>query len=90
MAEYIVRVEEGSKADLFRKRMGSEPATIYGCAVVGEIVRCRDCRHYREATFEYSAFGRLPSYEDTERWCHQTDSPVTPDGFCELGERRGK
>lgn len=44
----------------------------------GEIVRCRDCRHYTEDEMEF--------YQYCNRWCEQ----VEPDGFCAWGERRRK
>lgn len=52
---------------------------------VGEIVRCRDCRHYYEAE-EYhpsgNYFRRCCKYFDTY------DNEVELDGFCAWGERR--
>lgn len=46
------------------------------CKRMGDLVRCRDCRHYTEDELEY--------YHFCGEWCEQ----VEPDGFCAWGERR--
>lgn len=43
---------------------------------MGDLVRCRDCKHYTEDEAEY--------YHYCGSWCEQ----VEPDGFCAWGERR--
>jgi hypothetical protein len=43
---------------------------------MGDLVRCRDCKHYTDDEMEY--------YHYCGSWCEQ----VTPDGFCAWGERR--
>lgn len=50
MTEYIlvVPIEE---IELFIARLGVEDSSIYGCKVVGEIIRCKDCIHQDE--FKY-------------------------------------
>lgn len=72
MAEYIVRVEEGSEADLFRKQMSSERTTMYGCAIVGEVVRCEGCKHRKEL------MGGV---------CEMWGFLVGSQGFCSWGEK---
>lgn len=42
----------------------------------GDLVRCRDCKHYTDDEMEY--------YHYCGSWCEQ----VEPDGFCAWGERR--
>lgn len=48
--------------------------------VYGEIVRCRDCKHYHEAG--------VASYTPFCEWMNDAD--VTPDGFCAWGERKSE
>ena len=43
---------------------------------MGDLVRCRDCKHYTDDEMEY--------YHYCGSWCEQVD----PDGFCAWGERR--
>ena len=45
---------------------------------MGDLVRCRDCKHYTDDEMEY--------YHYCGSWCEQ----VTPDGFCAWGERRAE
>lgn len=50
------------------------------------IVRCRDCKWYRETTFFY-----YTSKQCTRTcWAGNTDryTDVSPDGFCAWGERK--
>lgn len=44
-----------------------------------EIVRCRDCKWLIETDNPISSTGW---------WCVQNDTPRSPDGFCDWGERR--
>lgn len=44
-----------------------------------QIVRCRDCRHYRESMNGCAEFG--------DEW-HDEFANVEPNGFCAWGERR--
>ena len=46
------------------------------CKRMGDLVRCRDCKHYTDDEMEY--------YHYCGEWCGQ----VEPDGFCSWGERR--
>lgn len=48
-----------------------------------EIVRCRDCKHYRESMFVVAT--------DVDDVCtfFGDGVKVEPDGFCAWGERRG-
>ena len=43
---------------------------------MGDLVRCRDCKHYTDDEMEY--------YHYCGSWCEQ----VTPDGYGAWGERR--
>lgn len=63
MSEYIVR-ETGY------------PGTIKQ-EIVGELVRCKDCKHSEEAL--------LP---DQELWCKVKDTFCTSNWFCADGEKR--
>ena len=45
MSEYIVSVPD-EEAELFIARFGIEGTHIFGHRLVGEIVRCRDCKFF--------------------------------------------
>lgn len=58
------------------------------CKFLGEIVRCRDCKHHKLQTVVYSD---KPLSVCTAEWCEgsEGDNPlVEPNGFCKWGERR--
>lgn len=68
MTEYIVKVT------------GLVPDAIYERALE-EIVRCRDCAHFRENAM----------YGDSHTWCEEAPHfgrLVPPDGYCHRGVRR--
>ena len=44
--------------------------------IVGEVVRCKDCKHYKE--FE----------GEMECWARPMMFPREPNDFCSMGERR--
>lgn len=46
------------------------------------IIRCRDCRHYRE-----HAFIMVADISDVCLFWHGTPTKVEPNGFCAWGER---
>ena len=81
MSEYIVDFGDDGKADV---RMAM--AMQHGAQVRGEIVRCRDCRHFTpkgthkfkngETNADYCAYIR--------GWMLQ----ITPDGYCAWAERK--
>lgn len=92
MAEYIEReallmalgyeeswrknVLEGSTFDIILK---------FPAADVAPVVRCRECRHYREF--------RTKRYKNVMRLCyrmgkHDMEYPVKPDDFCSYGKRK--
>ena len=49
-----------------------------------EIVRCRDCKHYNEKTYEW-----VNGWTRTYTTCALFDGcRVEPNGFCAWGERR--
>ena len=61
-----------------RERLARAEHIVDGLGEVkGEIVRCRDCKHYENYTC------------NSWQW-HNWDAPieVEPDGFCAWGERR--
>ena len=68
MTEFIVKVT------------GLVPDAIYERASE-EIVRCRDCAHFRENAM----------YGDSHTWCEEAPHfgrLVPPDGYCHRGVRR--
>lgn len=70
MSEYIINTDDTYKDDIY---------TTYG-----EIVRCRDCRHYNEKTYEW-----VNGWTRTYTTCALFDGcRVEPTGFCKWGERR--
>lgn len=58
--------------------------------VHGEIVRCRDCKHYESSRWYESAIFP-PLGTDIEHVCvfFADGVKVEPDGFCAWGKRRG-
>ena len=49
-----------------------------------EVVRCRDCKHYNEKTYEW-----VNCWTRTYTTCSMFDGcRVEPDGYCKWGERR--
>lgn len=81
MSEYIVNVSD-EEAELFIARFGIGGTTLFGHQLIGEIVRCRDCKHYAEWD-EYH-----PTNPWTCRWCKFWDDQTKIDGFCHAGERK--
>lgn len=88
MSEYIVDVLD-EEADLLLRVYGIDGATVLGCRLTGEIVRCRDCKwsrihdgrkypgeRYRGMTY-CIARGDGMQGEWTE-----------PDGFCHRAKRK--
>lgn len=77
MSEYIVEVDD-KVAEVFVERFDWKTVTLFGHHLVGEIVRCRDCRYYKCG--------------DDGWWCLRSISTKSnrPDGFCAWGERRGE
>lgn len=43
MSEYIIEIKDGNAKE-FIERFGSDGTTVGGHKLVGEIVRCSDCR----------------------------------------------
>ena len=82
MSEYIVDIPT---ANFFMSGVYYPDERHEPIAVLEEIVRCRDCKHYYEAE-EYHPNGnydrRCCKYFDTY------DDEVSPSGFCAGGERR--
>ena len=54
-------------------------------ADVATVVRCRECKHYRE--HRTKKYGNLIC-RCTRMGKHDMDYPVKPDDFCSYGERR--
>lgn len=81
MSEYIIELSD-SRADEFIARIGIEDCRIYGCQLIGEIVRCRDCRWFtpEEIYEEYRDFAHSeimvepPSCGNPERCNKHYDS----------------
>lgn len=52
------------------------PEEIHGAEIIGELVRCRDCKHYTELWY-------------CEAWNNSPGFPmVNENGFCSYGERK--
>ena len=49
------------------------------CKRMGDLVRCRDCKHYHDKFNGCDEFGDM--------W-HDEYANVEPDGFCAWGERK--
>ena len=76
MSEYIIKLPISDAPELFISNGKPNFKTIFGCEIVGEIVRCRDCKYYCDE-FKYIA---------TVPWCDYHDNFVDLDGFCAWGE----
>ena len=70
MSEFIVNVN-GQVPDAFYERFA------------GEIVRCRDCRHYVDHEWIIAT-----DVSDVCHFWHGKPTKVAPDGFCAWGIRR--
>lgn len=79
MSEYIIELPDSGADDEFVAKMGVEDCRIYGYRLTGEIVRCRDCKHFKHG------------FACEENGCTYCGEPLRtePDGFCKWGERRG-
>lgn len=73
MTEYIVEVDD-KVAEVFVQRFDWKTVTLFGHHLVGEIVRCRDCRFFCNG----------PNTDN----CAFTNKYTRADGFCAWGERR--
>ena len=72
MSEYIIDFDEKSSA--YMRILVSKTAMNKG-----EIVRCRDCKHYQPWT----------KGAEPECWANGEPFKTEPDGFCAWGEPRG-
>lgn len=78
MAEYIVMVDEKRK----KTDLPNDPLTwLLGLPVLEEIIRCRDCKHFREVPYHDGC---------VKTQCDGVFTFVEPkqDGFCAWAERR--
>lgn len=96
MAEYINKAD-AIRAIIIRKKPENSPAQNrmlnliqkaiirIPAADVAPVVRCRECKHYRE--HRTKKYGNLMC-SCTRMGKHDMDYPVKPDDFCSYGERR--
>ena len=73
MSEYIVSVPDEA-AEYFIARFGLDGTKMMGYDLTGEIVRCRDCKHF--------------SIGKNTDCCGFTDKYAHPNGFCSWGEKK--
>lgn len=72
-------IDDGAGYDMFQAyKVGKRPSW---CPIKGELVRCRECKHFVENTWECS---RLCDRFGDE----YSDARVYPDWFCADGERK--
>lgn len=86
MKEYIER--EATKELLERYGAVNNASALVDfipAADVAPVVRCRECKHYRE--HRTKKYGNLMC-SCTRMGKHDMDYPVKPDDFCSYGERR--
>lgn len=79
MSEYIVELDSKHSTVL---RLAFAEEMRGGDFVRGEIVRCRDCKHYDPHPTDGGVCFLPDGDGDFARW------EVEPDGFCNWGERR--
>lgn len=81
MTEYVAECKE----------LESLTGTVYYVPIARkeEIVRCRDCRYYREHKFFQSTLGMGLGTDISDVCMFFSDGvKVEPDGFCWKGERK--
>ena len=87
MSEYIVSVPD-EEAEYFVERFGFENVKLFGYGLTGEIVRCRNCKHYVDHEWITSPqYGLGSDFEHVCHFWHGKPTKVEPDGFCAWGER---
>lgn len=74
MSEYIVNFGDDKSSAFVRLAMAE--VACHGAKLREEIVRCRDCRHFKKG-----------EEEQPIDWCGYFHDEVTPLGFCAWGER---
>lgn len=80
MSEYIIELPNGGAADECIRLRGYEKS-LYGYELREEIVRCRDCKHYKP--YRTHSHGIMDRCYDENGNTHRRDA----DGFCAWGER---
>lgn len=82
MSEYVIDITGVRRAELSDDEFGFI-AMMFGLPVHEKVIRCRDCKHYRDHEWIIVT--------DVSDVCHFWDEggvKVEPDGFCKWGERR--
>lgn len=101
MSEYIVSVFD-EEAELFIARFGIGGTKMFGHQLVGEIVRCRDCKWLNVPDWDNTLamiYGEPPTTCDLlshnewrmdgdRRVAETTFLEVEPDNYCSFGERK--
>lgn len=77
MSEYIIELPDSGAADEFVAKMGVEDCRIYGYQLVGEIVRCKDCR-----------WNGLNDENGKHFYCTMWFAIVIGDEYCSRGIRK--
>ena len=86
MSEYIVEVDD-KVAEAFIERFDWKAVTLYGHHLVGEIVRCRDCKHSHKDGALCNFFASWVPIAGGDEYEYMP-ADVEPGGFCAWGERR--
>ena len=86
MTEYIVEVDD-KVAEVFVERFDWETVTLFGHHLVGEIVRCRNCRHSRKDGTLCMFFASWEPIAGGDEYA-EMPADVEPDGFCAWSKRR--
>lgn len=79
MSEYIVKLPTYGAADEFFKTHEMPDMTLYGYPLTDEIVRCRDCKWFRQDMSDHEYRSGW--------WCDMGRFDPYPDGYCAWGER---
>ena len=90
MSEYIVNVPD-EEAEYFIARFGFENVKLTGYSLTGEIVRCKDCKHFCEDRRDTSIGWVSVFVCNSEQWSTASLMPshkVKPDGFCAWAKRK--
>lgn len=88
MSEYIVNVPD-KVAEPFIAQFEFVNVKLFGYSMTGEIVRCRDCKHYADHEWITSPqYGLGSDFEHVCHFWHGKPTKVAPEGFCSYGERK--
>lgn len=67
------------KEYIVKKSVGNQSGRVFSQKEVGELVRCKDCKHHEDFLFDD---------DKVLCWVHDVDIVVAKNGYCSYGERK--